>query len=220
VLTVTSPNTDRTLLTIAELRSAAGVSDGSKDAALKLLGGYVASTITKACRVRTSGAVPPTLRLEGVTETFHYPSRRRAHSDHHRFGEGPWPLALARVPVVELLAVTEGGTVLDPADYEFEPSSGFLFRLSNLCRIEWCHGKIVVDYTAGYDVVPDDLKYAAIKFVRLELLRAVRDPLQKTESIPGVIERQWWVEPRREVGIPPEIMDMLDQGGYVNEVFV
>lgn len=219
MLTISSPNTDRTLLTIAELRSAAKVTNDSRDTELQILGGYVAAAITKACRVRTAGAIPPTLRLEGVSETVHSDQRYLTRLS-RRFEDGPAPIVLSRIPVVDLSAVTENGILLESSDYEFEPSSGFLFRLSSVCRIEWCRGKVVSDYTAGYAVVPDDLKYAAIKFVKLELQRDGRDLLQKRETIPGVIDREWWVEPGREVGVPPEIMDLLEQGGFVNEVIV
>jgi hypothetical protein len=120
--------------------------------------------------------------------------------------------------------VTEDGTLLDPAaDYEVKGAAGLLYRLSGATtpfRIRWCAGTVIVGSDAGYAVVPDDLKFAAIKFVKLVLQQGDRDPLQKRETLPGVLEREWWVEPTREVGVPPEIMDLLEQGGFVNEVIV
>jgi hypothetical protein len=218
MLTIASPNTDRTLLTILELRSAAGVTGSSRDTELRALGGYVSAAITKACRVAVAGAIPPTLRLESVSEAF----RRGYHRCYRRQREQS--LMLARRPVVTVTSVTEDDTLLAPAtDYEFEGAAGLLYRLSGditLYRVPWCAATVVVESDAGYATVPDDLKFAAIKFVKLILSQGDRDLLQKRETIPGVIEREWWVEPTREVGVPPEIMDLLEQGGFVNEVIV
>ena len=70
MLSIPSPNTDRSLLTRAQLRAAVGVEDGSKDAALIDLGNYVAVLIAQACRVATAAGIPPTLRLETIVETI------------------------------------------------------------------------------------------------------------------------------------------------------
>jgi hypothetical protein len=214
MLTIASPNTDRSLLTLAELRGAAGVTDGSKDASLTTLGGYVAAVITKACRVAVAGALPPTLRLETVSETI-----RRHHHRHHGHGSPGHALILARRPVVDITAVTENDTLLTADQYEVEAAAGLLYRLSGSCRIAWCAGTIVAEYSAGYDTVPDDLKYAAIKFVQLVSQQAGRDPLLRRDVVPGVSEMEWWVEPSREIGTPPEVLDLLSRGGFI-ETFV
>jgi molecular chaperone DnaK (HSP70) len=78
----------------------------------------------------------------------------------------------------------------------------------------------VVVYSAGYATVPDDLKYAAIKFVQGELSNSARDPSLKRLKIEGVSEREWWVpdNPTKDSIVPPDVMDILRRGGYVNEV--
>jgi hypothetical protein len=78
-------------------------------------------------------------------------------------------------------------------------------------------GEIVAVYSAGYETVPDDLKYAAIKFVQAEIQNAGRDPYLKARTVPGVLEQQWWVDPAKSSVIPPEVMDILSRGGYVNK---
>lgn len=80
MLSIPSPNTDRSLLTRAQLRAAVGVEDGSKDAALIDLGNYVAVVTAQACRVATAAGIPPTLRLETVVETIARSLRRMARS--------------------------------------------------------------------------------------------------------------------------------------------
>jgi hypothetical protein len=48
MLQIPSPNTDRSLLTIAELRAAAGVTGTARDAELQVVGDATAALITSA----------------------------------------------------------------------------------------------------------------------------------------------------------------------------
>ena len=210
---VIAPATDLTLLTIAELRAAA-VADNSQDATLLPLGRYVTSAITKACRVATDGATPPTLRLETVSDTFRshshglgrhsYPARHRGHK-----------LELSRKPIVEMISVVENGITLDPAtDYSINKSAGLLTRLRDDRESWWCDGTIVVTDRAGYATAPDDLKYAVIKFVQAITQQAGRDPLLRFKRIEGLSEYRY--DPTEDSIIPAEVMDLLEQGGFVN----
>lgn len=201
MLTIASPNTDRSLLTLAELRAAAGVSDGSRDAELTAMGGYVAAMITKACRVARAGEIPPTLRLETVVETI-------------RLGGVQPYLALSRRPVVAITSVSEDGSALDASEYE---NDSLLYKLSSAARIDWPIGLKSIEYSAGYAIVPDDLKYAAIKFVQSEVVRGRRDPLLRRESVPGLGEYEYWVDPTKDAIVPAEVMDILMRGGFVNQ---
>src|SRR3954471_20044209 len=109
MLTIASPNTDRSLLTLEEIRVAAGLAptDNSKDATLVPLGAYVSASITSACKVAKSGVIPPTLRLETVTETFLFKSLQRS-------------LVLARRAVTAITSVTENNSVLSTDDYTID----------------------------------------------------------------------------------------------------
>jgi hypothetical protein len=218
MLVISSPNTDRSLLTTAERRAAAGVADGSRDPELALLGAYVDAAITKACRVATAGATPPTLRLESVSETQRIDRHHQLRAPHH--SSHPAPIILARTPVVSVVSVTENDTLLDATDYEAETAAGLLYRLSGSCRVSWCYGTVVAAYSAGYETVPDDLKYAAVKFVQAELQRAGRDPLLTLKRIEGVSEYRWFADPTKDSVVPPEVMDLLERGGFVNEMVI
>lgn len=204
MLTIPSPNTDRTLLTLAELRAAAGVSDGSKDAILTPLGNYIAALITKACKVAKAGEIPPTLRLETVTETFRLKSQQAS-------------LVLARRPVVEITSATLSDASVE---YELDAAAGVIRYISGDVVSDWGIGPVEITYSAGWEVVPDDLKYAAMKFVQGELSVASRDPTLKRLKIEGVSEREWWVpdNPVNDSVVPPDVMDILIKGGYVNMV--
>lgn len=208
MIEITYPNEERSLLSAEELRSAAGLatSDTSRDATLTPLGNYVAAAITKACGVARAGIIPPTLREEEVTETFRLKSKQNT-------------LVLARRPVVSVNLVTESLSALEEGEgFEFDAAAGLLYRLSSSTqRGQWSCGDIVVDYRAGWATVPDDLKYAAIKFVQAELSQGSRDPLLKSIRIEGVSERTFWVDPTKDDIVPAEVMSLLRQGGYVNE---
>ncbi len=214
MLTIATPNTDRSLLTLAELRAAVGVSDGSKDAALVPLGEYVSAMITSACKVAKSGVIPPTLRLETVTETFLFKSLQKS-------------LVLARRPVVELVSVTQTDSLLSETEYSLDAASGILYR-ANVAGYYtmpngpwgwWPAGNTVIEYSAGYEGVPADLKYAAIKFVQAENTTGSRDPNLKSLEISGVSRREWWVSDRQVTSsVPGEVMDILVRGGYTNMV--
>lgn len=210
LLTITYPNNDRSLLTLSELQAAAS-GHTITDANLILLGNYVSAAITGACKVAkaTLGAIPPTLREEGVSETFQFKS---------------WQgyISLARKPVVEINAVVDNNSSLVVAT-DIEVDGGLVYRVSGGVRTSWACGTIEVDYTAGWEIVPDDLKYAAIKFVQAELVNGYgssapsRDPLLKRKSIVGVSEYEWWVDPTKDSTVPAEVMKLLELGGYVRK---
>jgi len=206
MITVPYPNTDRSLLTIEQLRAAAGLAtdDTSQDAMLTPLGGYISAAITTACKVARAGALPPTLRLETVVETFRLKSCQPS-------------LVLARHPVVEIeTLVTSGSTI----DYELDAAAGILYSLSGDAHIHWGIGPVEITYSAGYEDVPDDLVYAAQRFVQGELAAVSRDPSLKRLKIEGISEREWWVPTNqtRDSIIPADVMDILVSGGYVNMV--
>lgn len=187
--------TDRSLLTADELKAALGTATPTNDQ-VTALRGRVEQTIVRACRVPAAGVTPPTLRVEGVTETFRFKS-----SQHH--------LQLARKPTVSIVSITENDTVLTVGtDYENEPATGVVRRLASDVETCWPCGKIVVVYTAGWATVPDDLKLAASRLA-LFLWSEPDDPTLRRESIPGVIEREWWVVPSTGLAIPREVMELL-----------
>lgn len=191
---VTTPASDVSLLTIAELRAAAGVSDASQDAELIVTGRRVSTAIARKCAVVDDGVNPPTLLRETCTEIFRW--------------TGCGPLPLSRKPVTSVTSVTVDGAVIDAADYEIAGSS-YLYRLSSDELSYWACGKITVVYVAGYATAPDDLKLAASKLVTSVYSETARDPNLKREDIDGVIEREYWVAPTNDPLLSTEISDLL-----------
>lgn len=196
LLTVASAASDLSLLTLAELRTAVG--DDASDAALESVGARVSAAIVRACGVVAAGAVPPTLRLETLSEQFRFISPRDT-------------LILARRPVVEIISVTENDTTLTADDYEADAFDGLLRRLNRDYPCWWAGGKVAVSYRAGWESVPEDLKLAAGKLAAVFWSEGAKvDPGLRRESIPGVIDREWWVGPSDDPLIPREVMDLLE----------
>lgn len=190
---VTTPATDLSLLTIAELRAAVGATDGSQDAELAIVGRRVSTAIARQCNIIDDGINPPTLLQETCTEIFRW--------------DGCGPLSLARRPVTSIVSVTIDGVVSDAADYEVVGRN--LYALTDDEVTDWQSGKITVVYVAGYATAPDDLKMAATKLVTATSAESTRDPSIKREEIPGIMEVEYWVAPSGDSFLTQEVSDLL-----------
>lgn len=175
-LTVTTPAGDLSLLSIEQMRVAAGLdpSDGSQDADLAARGLAIAAGITSECRIAIGQGANPTLLQETLTETF--------------YGVDVNELILARRHNVEIITATIDGAALVDSDRIVDPEAGMLTRLSDDCPRRWCARKVVVVYKAGFATVPPDLEQAALDYFRAVSMESDRDPYVKSESIevPGV----------------------------------
>jgi hypothetical protein len=188
VLAVIEPATDANLLTVAELRVAAGLADddSSLDSVLVLQGRAASSTIASACRVRSGSGGQPTLLRETLVETFRGLPTGRI---------GSLVLARRHCVVVESIFVDE--SEIDPSDYVVGPEAGMVARSNG-----WWEGtSIEVTYRAGFlieqptepeegaDLVPDDLRYAATLMtqqLRASIPPTDRDLLTRGITIEGV----------------------------------
>lgn len=182
-LAVTTAASDLQILTVAELRLAAGVADSSQDTALAAIGLNVAAAIMAACSVSVGSGAEPTLKKEQLTETF--------------FKVDTCELVLSRRHNVTVVSLTQDGAALSPSEYSVDSEAGILVRLSSGVPTKWCASSVVVVYDAGFETLPSDLKLAASEYVRSIWLSRDRDPLVKSEKIvvPDVREtqREFWV---------------------------
>lgn len=203
--------TDLSLLTLAEMRAAVGQTNNNLDSDVKRVGSRVAGSITAACKIAADGATPPTLRLETVQDTFRLNKwwNRRDHG-------GPNErLILSRRPIVAINSVVEAGvTLTQGVDFEVRAAEGFLDRLFMDEPSHWARDKIVVNYDAGWAIVPDDLKRAAEDLMMIYWSEGSKDPLLRSVNVPGVLERQYWIGARTDPAIPQSVIDKL--GPYIN----
>jgi len=201
------PADDLNLLTEAELRLATGVATGSSTE-MQALGKRVSSMITSACQVAKDGVNPPTLMLEQCRDTFRLVCAQRG-------------LFLSRKFVSAMVSVTVNGSALTKdVDYELDAAGGKLTRLSGDNVTFWEAGKIVVEYNAGFEEVPDDLKAIAAELAGGYWADNGIDPMEKSLSIPDVIAVERWVDASADPQMPKDIMNALINGGYVNRAMI
>lgn len=201
MLSITTENTDRLLLTRAEIAAVVSETDPVK---LDALNARISALITKACKVASVGATPPTLRLESVADTY----RLKASQE---------TLVLSRRPVVSFTSVAEAGTALvEGTDYECDKSAGLLYRLSSDARSCWAGGLIVVSYSAGWQTVPHDLRELACKLATMIASESGQDASLGSMEIPGVISETYRFGRPDDPLIPAEVLEGLQRGGYVN----
>lgn len=191
---VTTPAAELSLLTLAELRAATGLSGQSNDAELMALGRGASTAIARRCCIVDDGVSPPSLLRETCTETLRW--------------TGCGPIRLSRRPVTQIVSVTVAGALRDPGSYEIGSGRG-LYSLTSDTPNDWPAGRIVVVYQAGYPTAPYDLKLAATKLVTALNAEKARDPSLKREDIPGVLEREYWVAPSDDPFLSKEIDDLI-----------
>src|SRR5690606_11809829 len=92
-------------------------------------------------------------------------------------------------------------------DYELDPTTAILSRVYAGRSAYWSAGRIVVVYSAGWAVVPDELKQAAAMWVHSLYHRAGRDPLLRSEEVPDVYSASFAVAAD---AMPAGVAAMLD----------
>jgi len=218
MLIVTEPAEDLQLLSEEELRVAAGLDpeDDSQDEALAVQGLRAAAALAGACGVAMAGydasllplrgAAPRTLKAETLVETIRV-----------RPGYQYGTLVLARWPVLEIISVTTGTTGLTAADYYLDIPMGTLDRISGNETLFWPCGWVTVEYVAGYDEIPEDLKGYCGQLMSIfhQTATSAVDPSTKHIEIPGVITLDRWVDQTATDSIvPDDIKTGLVRDGY------
>lgn len=107
------------------------------------------------------------------------------------------PLILSRTPVTSITSIVETGTTLGAGDYEYEPETGFIWRLNGSDqRIAWQCGKIEVTFVGGYELLgtlPHEVERGVIELVKESYFSRRRDPMAKAEEVEGVGRTEFWV---------------------------
>lgn len=194
ILLVTTPAADQDLTSLANVKTELGITGTSEDAKLAIWITQASRAIATHCS-RVFGA-------ETVSEQF-------------RLDSAVDKLILGRFPVISVTTVTEDedDPLVVTTDYETDPVSGLLTRLSDDTPITWSASKIVVAYQAGYELLdglPEDVQRACVSMVKNFRSQAKRDPMAKRIEIPDVRTVDYWVGKVGESGsMPPDVLDLL-----------
>jgi uncharacterized phiE125 gp8 family phage protein len=161
-------------------------------------------------------AVGKRLPREAVKETFWHDDDRHVLRVAHLCNPAQTTLFLNRTPVAAIASVMVDDVVLDPSAYRLDPDAGLLDRLSTdgiPCTWRFCKSVIVV-YIGGFILPGEDgrnlayaIEGAVVALVSDYWASRGRDPTLRSESIPGVIDRQFWVGAVGDPGLlPPRVL--------------
>lgn len=194
MLTVITPATSTALTTVARATAMIGL-DASHAAALALAIPQASQAAVDHCR--------RPFAQETVREVFDHPS--------------PRGVLLARAPATAIASVTRGETALTVDDWRYDPATGLLQPLVGAFVGCWYAAPLTVEYTAGYTLptdsgtwtLPPAVERAAVLLIGAMLDATERDPLMRSEEIPGVRAVTWWVPDTK--GLPsPEAERLLE----------
>lgn len=199
-VTVVTPASNYDLTDVAAVKSELGITDNSEDTKIQAWVSQASGEISSYCN--------RVFAKETVKETFRVLFVRGIQMQRLE------QIVLARSPIASIAsAIMDGDTVLtEDTDYEHD-GDGHLYRLdTNGNAIRWCISRLVVTYDAGYDIPPAPIARACISLVKVLRGGATRDPLVKSENVPGVGQTDYWIGgiPGTIGNLSPDIQAMLD----------
>jgi hypothetical protein len=204
ILTVTTPAVSFALTRVDTVKAELGITGSAEDSQIDAFIWQASSAIT--------GYLGRVLAYETVSEQFRLPAVVACRG-YLADPNGPEPLILDRYPVSDIASVVVDGTTLSGSEYEVDPASGRLWRLSADCMVPWRGRKITIRYTGGYQSLPDlpdAIEDACIRIVKAKWFAAKRDPLIRAENIDGVLQTQYWVPSKGEGVFPAGVTELLD----------
>jgi uncharacterized phiE125 gp8 family phage protein len=214
VVEIVTPAASELLTTLDRVKAEPNVTTGDNDEILEAKIAEASSDI--------QAAVGKRLPREDVKETFWHDDAFRPLLPVPRFGNpAQTTLFLKRTPVSKIASVTVDDVALDPSEYRLDPDAGLLDRLStNGFPCAWCFCKsVIVAYTGGYALpgntgrsLPYGIEGAVVALVSDYWASRGRDPTLRSESIPGLIDRQFWVGAVGDPALlPPRVLASIAQ---------
>jgi uncharacterized phiE125 gp8 family phage protein len=213
VVEIVTPAASELLTTLARVKAELQIATGDNDEILEVKIAEASSDI--------QAAVGKRLPREDVKETFWHDHDIHPLRVAHFGNPAQTTLFLNRTPVSAIASVTVDDLVLDPSQVRLDPDAGLLDRLStDGFPCAWCFCKsVIVAYTGGY-VLPGDtgrnlpfgIEGAVVALVSDYWASRGRDPTLRSESIPGLIDRQFWVGAVGDPGLlPPRVLASIAQ---------
>lgn len=219
-LVVTTPATSNRLTTKEHVRGDLNIKSGKDDVYIDRLIDSVSDAVTQYCE-RVFAQQSYTLTLS----TDHRPSSSQFWN--LRESIPLWPS-----PVTTVTSVTENAVALvSGADYVADlgpppptpPMPAALYRLdSNGNPRTWPRLSIVIAYAAGYTLpsqtkagetytLPRSLEDVVIRLIKDRYFARDRDSLLRSESVPGVGDRQYWIDTGKDGDFSPDVREVLDR---------
>jgi hypothetical protein len=138
---------------------------------------------------------------------------------HEQYDVSPTVLVLDRAPVATIASVVVDGVTYDASRYRLDPKTGELFALhsSGYPSVWIFWNSVIVNYEGGYILppasdrdLPKGIEGACIDLLSSYWAAKGRDPAVRSEEVPGVISKQYWVGAVGEDGeLPPSVVMKL-----------
>jgi len=199
IATITTAASATRLTTVERFKEETGITSNNND-------GLLAKKIDEATS-DIEAHLARTFCRETLTETF--------------WGDSDWAerLVLARAPVVSITSITVDDVAVDASEVRLDAESGLLYRLDASGYPSfwtWCKSAVIV-YVAGYLLpgesgrnLPPAVEAGALSLVSSYWQSRGRDPMVKSESVPGVMDVQYWVGSVGEAGeLPPDVITKI-----------
>ena len=201
ITTVVEAAEDYDLVDLLELKEDLQLTGDADD-------GYLDRLITRASAA-VANYCNRVFAVETVSDQFLAPRDPSARM----VSRGLERLQLTRFPAVAVTSVVLCGTALVAGtDFLVDKPLGQLVRLdASGGQVGWPPGGVVVTYSAGFDPIPFDVQDAVTRLIKGRLASRTRDPLLRSESIPGVASNTYWIGASSDTGnLPPDVADGLD----------
>jgi Phage gp6-like head-tail connector protein len=213
VVEIITPSESELLTTLDRVKRELNIANDASDEILEDKIAEASSDIAQA--------IPQRLPREDVRETFwHDEGAHHWHTPHHHGNPSQTTLFLRRTPAVKIDSVTVDDIAIDPSEFRLDPDAGLLDRVSSdgiPCAWFFCKS-VVVAYAAGFILpgesgrnLPPAIEGAVVALVSDYWASRGRDPTLRAETIPGVIERQFWVGAVGDPAmLPPRVLASID----------
>jgi hypothetical protein len=124
-------------------------------------------------------------------------------------GDPGTPLMLGQAPVVVTLVTVDGGD-LDATSYIADAGPGLLYNA--IQPRQWVStDAILIQYTGGFEPIPDDVQQAVISLAVMAYRGRSRDPMLRERETPGLGREQFWIGPAPGENIlPGDIASLLN----------
>jgi hypothetical protein len=124
-------------------------------------------------------------------------------------------LILSAWPVTEIAVLTEDGVAV--TDYILDAEPGMVWR-ETVRFWPWGGAETVVDFSAGYADIPDDIESAALRVVTLQNSVHGRDPYLRVREGPTYGREEFWIgNMPMDSGLPADVAQLLRH--YMRPVF-
>lgn len=201
ITTVVTPAASHDLVTLAEVKADLAITDTGSDALLATLIRRASAAIEQACN--------RIFVVETITDRI-WPERDPYPA---QVPGGVRVMQLSRWPLVSVAEVKEHDEVLvQDTHYLVDAQLGQITRLNVAgVPVDWGMWGASITYTAGFATIPADLADACSRLVKARFMSAGRDERLTQETIPGVIERRWWVASGADAGnLTPDVADIIE----------